>query len=107
MTPMRSAPAAISFEPRPFAIAIAPNAFKGCTDGKLVDEGHGEIEEPGRQEHSRRRQAVLDDQRHRDRDEDADVGDGACQLASAQPQNVALLTPVAITIRIAAAAARR
>ena len=31
MTPISSAPAAISSEPRPLAIAIAPNAFSGCT----------------------------------------------------------------------------
>ena len=31
ITPIRSAPAAISSDPRPFAIAIAPNAFSGWT----------------------------------------------------------------------------
>ena len=30
-TPISSAPAAISSEPNPFAIAIAPKAFSGCT----------------------------------------------------------------------------
>ena len=49
----------------------------------------------------------FDDQRDGDRDQHADVGDGPRKLESAQLQNVASLTPVAMTIRIAADAARR
>ena len=85
MTPIMTAPAAISSTPSPSAIAIAPNALSGCTGtGKRYRSALSDVQKGGREEHGGGCKAVRDDQRHRDGHQHAKVGHGARPLMAVE-----------------------